>query len=55
MRCPQCLGPTHVRDTRPVGDMAVRRRRECLRCNHRFSTHERKAVEQLPLPPRVAA
>jgi transcriptional repressor NrdR len=51
MRCPACLGPTHVLDSRPSGDSAVRRRRECLRCRHRFTTHERPPVEPPPLPP----
>jgi len=40
MRCPDCLGATHVLDSRPAGDTAVRRRRECLRCGHRFTTDE---------------
>ena len=54
MRCPSYLGNTHVLDSRPAGDTVIRRR-ECERCGHRFTTHERKAIEQLPLPPRAVA
>jgi transcriptional repressor NrdR len=56
MRCPSCLHATHVLDTRPAGDTVVRRRRECLSCGHRFTTLERKAVEQVAAGgPKVAA
>jgi transcriptional regulator NrdR family protein len=34
--------------------MAVRRRRECLRCGLRFTTRERLAAELVP-DPKVAA
>lgn len=49
MRCPRC---NHVDDRvvdsrqSPLGD-AIRRRRECLQCGHRFTTHERVEL-QLP-------
>ena len=49
MRCPFCLSEdTRVIDSRLAdeGD-AVRRRRECIRCNERFSTME-KAHLRLP-------
>lgn len=42
-RCARCDGETVVKDSRSthVGKFnAVRRRRECLRCSHRFSTFE---------------
>ena len=39
MNCPICYGQTHVIDSRPNED-SIRRRRECLECNHRFSTVE---------------
>ena len=40
MKCPKCGHPKHhVTDTRANGD-AVRRRRVCQRCKHRFATTE---------------
>ncbi|MBI5611222.1 MAG: transcriptional repressor NrdR [Deltaproteobacteria bacterium] len=50
MRCPLCQHDAdRVLDSRPTpqGD-ATRRRRECERCNHRFTTYERVEL-QLPL------
>lgn len=44
MRCPVCQSSeSKVVDSRTTGD-AIRRRRECLDCSARFTTHER--VEQ---------
>ncbi len=41
MQCPFCLhGETKVTDKRDV-EAITRRRRECLKCTKRFSTHER--------------
>ena len=42
MRCPVCNNKnTSVVDTRPAeNDMAIRRRRECDKCEYRFSTIE---------------
>ncbi len=41
MICPVCRHEdTKVLDTRTSGD-GIRRRRQCLACNHRFTTHER--------------
>ena len=42
MRCPNCShDEDRVLDTRPVRDgAAIRRRRECLRCQHRYTTYE---------------
>lgn len=42
LRCPKCGGQCTVKDSRPstVIDNAIRRRRECLVCEHRFSTLE---------------
>ncbi len=41
MRCPACDdAESRVVDSRTTGD-AVRRRRECLACGERFTTHER--------------
>jgi len=42
MRCPICgHSEDQVIDTRPVREgSAIRRRRECLACQHRFTTYE---------------
>ena len=43
MECPQCgSADTGVIDSRPSTD-AIRRRRECAACSHRFTTYERIA------------
>ncbi len=49
MKCPYCGNDDdRVFDSRPVNDgSAVRRRRECSRCNSRFTTYE--YVERTPL------
>jgi transcriptional repressor NrdR len=49
MKCPYCGNDDdRVFDSRPVNDgAAVRRRRECARCNSRFTTYE--YVERTPL------
>ena len=49
MKCPQCHYPeTKVVDSRLVGEgISIRRRRECLKSNQRFTTYEH--IEQLPL------
>lgn len=49
MRCPYCNHPeSRVVDSRPVEEgMTIRRRRECLQCEKRFTTYER--LEQEPL------
>lgn len=43
MRCPACKkGETSVIDSRESEDvLSIRRRRECEKCNHRFTTYER--------------
>lgn len=43
MRCPSCGHlESKVVDSRPSDDgAAIRRRRECLKCQHRFTTYER--------------
>ena len=49
MNCPICQDEeydTKVLDTRSVGDFTLRRRRECKKCNHRFTTKE-VVIEQL--------
>src|SRR3990167_8468027 len=49
MRCPFCgYSEDKVVDSRAAGEgLAVRRRRECLKCKRRFTTYE--YVEQSPL------
>ena len=43
MRCPSCEHEdSKIIDSRSAEDgMAIRRRRECLECGHRFTTYER--------------
>lgn len=49
MRCPYCQElESKVIDSRSIEDGAsIRRRRECINCNRRFTTYER--VEERPL------
>ncbi len=49
MRCPQCgERNTQVKDSRPSeDDTVVRRRRECLECEARFTTFERIQLREL--------
>ncbi len=50
MKCPACQHlDTKVIDSRVTKDgVAIRRRRECLRCGYRFTTYERVEM-QLPM------
>ncbi len=43
MKCPKCLvSDSKVVESRDAGDNdAIRRRRECLGCQHRYTTYER--------------
>ena len=49
MRCPYCgYGESKVIDSRPAEEgSTIRRRRECLACQKRFTTYE--IIERLPL------
>jgi transcriptional repressor NrdR len=49
MRCPKCGGTEdRVVDSRASREGAIiRRRRECARCHHRFTTYEQVEHEQL--------
>jgi len=49
MRCPKChVDDTKVIDSREAEEgAAIRRRRSCLACAHRFTTYER--LEEVPL------
>jgi transcriptional repressor NrdR len=46
MRCPSCSHEdTKVLDSRPLSEgLAIRRRRECVKCEFRFSTHEEMEI-----------
>ena len=49
MRCPFCgFDDSKVIDSRPTDEgVAIRRRRECIKCTQRFTTYEK--VESLPI------
>jgi transcriptional repressor NrdR len=48
MECPRCDLPTRVLESRRADDgAAVRRRRECSSCGHRFTTYERGEREPI--------
>ena len=48
MRCPKCgHEESRVVDSRSSDNDAIRRRRECEKCHHRFTTYERR--EETPL------
>lgn len=49
VNCPNCgTDSTRVRESRPAEDgSAVRRRRACSACGHRFTTYERREQEPL--------
>ncbi len=48
MRCPFCQhDETKVIDSRTSQDLSIRRRRQCLSCERRFTTYER--IEESPL------
>jgi transcriptional repressor NrdR len=46
--CPRCQSPSKTLETRQAeGGAALRRRRECSSCGHRFTTYERAVPEVL--------
>lgn len=48
MKCPFCgADDTKVIDSRPAEDNSIRRRRQCISCNKRFTTYEK--LETIPL------
>ena len=48
MECPRCEKPSRVLESRRAeGGAAIRRRRECSACGHRFTTFERRDAEPL--------
>ena len=54
MKCPNCGNEdTKVLDSRPTNDgLAIRRRRECIKCEFRFSTHEEMEILDLTVVKR---
>lgn len=57
MKCPKCLNTeTKVVDSRPVEESAaIRRRRECEKCEFRFSTYEQIEILDLTVLKRSGA
>lgn len=48
MKCPYCgYKESKVVDSRPADESSIRRRRECLSCERRFTTYE--TVESMPV------
>ena len=49
MKCPHCSYPeSKVVDSRPTDEnSSIRRRRECLKCQYRFTTYE--VIENIPI------
>jgi len=48
LKCPFCGNEnTKVIDSRPTDDSSIRRRRQCERCDRRFTTYEK--IETMPL------
>ena len=48
MECPRCQKQSRVLESRRAEDgTAIRRRRECSACGHRFTTFERRVPEPL--------
>ncbi len=54
MKCPIChFKDTRVVDSRPCSDdLCIRRRRECQKCNFRFSTYEEVEILDLTVTKR---
>ncbi|MFH1745234.1 MAG: transcriptional regulator NrdR [bacterium] len=53
MKCPACYQDTKVIDSRVANDgLTIRRRRECLKCEFRFSTYEEMEILDLNITKR---
>jgi transcriptional repressor NrdR len=53
VNCPRCESPTSILETRKSdAGAALRRRRECSSCGHRFTTYERAVPEILEVVKR---
>ena len=57
MKCPVCyFADTKVVDSRAASDgLSIRRRRECLKCEFRFSTYEEMEILDLTVVKRDGA
>ena len=56
MNCPKCSQkPSKVIDSRDTTTRfnAIRRRRECLSCQHRWTTYETAVVDEPPPTPKM--
>lgn len=50
MRCPFCMfEDTRVLETRETGEDITRRRRECQKCEKRFTTYEQVELTNIPI------
>jgi transcriptional repressor NrdR len=54
MQCPICKSETRVLETRPIR-LGNRRRRECKKCGHRFTTYELPVVALVGKPAAIVA
>jgi transcriptional repressor NrdR len=52
VNCPRCESQTSILETRRAEANAIRRRRECSSCGHRFTTYERAVPETLEVVKR---
>jgi len=53
-QCPKCGGESMVLETRPRTDRPLLRRRLCLACKLRWSTHEVRYTREKKEAPSVA-
>lgn len=51
VRCPTCVAPTRVIETRARADGITRRRRICTRCVNRFTTWQEIGSEETTIQP----
>ncbi len=50
MKCPYCThAASKVVDSRDTSDFRIRRRRECLKCEKRFTTYEDVQLEEITI------
>ena len=55
MNCIKCNGSTSVVDSRPQETSAIKRRRKCSDCGHRFSTIEQVLTKDIIVKETVKA
>jgi transcriptional repressor NrdR len=55
VNCPRCDASTAILETRRTDGNALRRRRRCSDCGHRFTTYERAVPEVLQVVKRDGA